>query len=329
MAFNRQISFRAIRIAELILYFSQRGDYNANQMIWKSFHLSESAKGEYPVNFYFTGTGNSLYAAKQLDNDYRSIPQVLRQGKLTFSAECIGVVCPIYGHEMPRMVKGFLKEAVFHTEYLYLVLTYGKRHGGAAELAGKYLESVGKRADYINTVLMVDNFLPAFDMTQELALNKKVDEQLALIRSDIEGKKYSVQTASFQDRMAHKGYLATVKNSLETIWADYRITDDCVGCGICARVCPAGCIRIDRQRAVNTGENCQACYACIHACPKTAIQFGDIPMNEPNPEARYRNPKISLSEIVQSNDQTDCGQSAEESMPPSTYTAGTERQSGA
>lgn len=31
--------------------------------------------------FYFTGTGNSLYAAKQLDSDCRSIPRLLRSGR--------------------------------------------------------------------------------------------------------------------------------------------------------------------------------------------------------------------------------------------------------
>ena len=29
--------------------------------------------------FYFTGTGNSLYAAKQLDSDCRSIPEAMHK----------------------------------------------------------------------------------------------------------------------------------------------------------------------------------------------------------------------------------------------------------
>lgn len=256
------------------------------------------------MNFYFTGTGNSLYVAKQLDKENYSIPQVLRQNELIFSAEMMGIVCPIYGHEMPKMVKNFLKKAVFNTNYLYLVLTYGARHGGAAEIAKNYLESIGKKADYISTVLMVDNFLPGFDMMQQVVVDKKVGEQIKAIKDDIDKKKCEIQKATLKDKMAHKGYLAWVKNSPETIWASYKITDDCIGCGICTRVCPAGCIYLDGQRAVNTGENCQACYACIQACPKMAIQFGEILMKEPNPNVRYRNPNITLTELVQANDQT-------------------------
>ena len=55
--------------------------------------------------FYFTGTGNSLYVAKQLDTDFISIPQIIHNTNLTFEADSIGVVCPIYGHEVPNMVR--------------------------------------------------------------------------------------------------------------------------------------------------------------------------------------------------------------------------------
>ncbi len=79
--------------------------------------------------FYFTGTGNSLYAAKQIEKDPLSIPQVMRGTELDFSAEQIGIVAPIYGHEVPPMVKEFLRKAQFHTDYFYMVLTYGNRHG--------------------------------------------------------------------------------------------------------------------------------------------------------------------------------------------------------
>ena len=63
--------------------------------------------------FYFTGTGNSLYVAKQLDAERISIPQALKQENMTFEAPAIGVVCPVYGHEMPGMVKEFLQRLLF------------------------------------------------------------------------------------------------------------------------------------------------------------------------------------------------------------------------
>lgn len=252
--------------------------------------------------FYFTGTGNSLYAAKQLDNNQFSIPQIMNSEQRSFSDSSIGIVCPIYGHEMPQMVKAFIRQSTFNTDYLYLVLTYGARHANAVELAQKVFAGLAKQPDYITTLLMVDNFLPVFDMNEEIKLDKKVEQQLAVIKSDIDKNKYEMQTVTDQDREIHAKYLEMVQNASELVWAKFKVTDDCVGCGICAKVCPVGSIYLDNQKAVHTDKNCQACFACVHACPKMAIQMN---MPEKNPAARYRNEHIALSEIVAANNQTE------------------------
>ncbi|MGN0707933.1 MAG: EFR1 family ferrodoxin [Faecalibacterium sp.] len=254
--------------------------------------------------FYFTGTGNSLYVARQMDREVRSIPQVLRTSERSFSAPVIGLVCPIYGHEMPAMVKDFLQQVDFQTDYFYLLLTYGNRHANAVELAQAACRQAGKRPDSIHTVLMVDNFLPVFDMEEQLRMDKQVERQLDRIRQDIELRKQEYEKVTMADRAAHASYCALVGDQPETVWANYVITDQCIGCGICTRVCPAGCIHLEGRHAVNTGENCQACYACIHACPELAIQFGQLPIKSKMTQARYRNPHVSLTDLVQSNDQT-------------------------
>ncbi len=253
--------------------------------------------------FYFTGTGNSLYAAKELDEKIISIPQVIKREKLEFAADSIGIVCPVYGHEMPGMVKEFIRRVSFDTSYLFVVLTYGAHHGGAAEIADLYLQSVGKRADYITSIEMVDNFLPAFDMNEQTARDKQVEKHLDRIRADIRAKRRGIQKADLAEKAAHRMYIEMVKNAPETIWAAFQVTDECIGCGICTRVCPAGCIHLENQYAVHDPERCQACYACVHACPKMAVQF-TLPRPEKNPAARYRNEHVTLCELVRANDQT-------------------------
>lgn len=249
--------------------------------------------------FYFTATGNSLYVAKQLDNHLVSIPQVVDGNNLSFRDDSIGVVCPVFGHEAPPMVQTFLRKASFETAYFYMILTYGNRHGGAVELAKQRLESCGIQPAYINVVLMADNFLPAFDMEEQKKLDKHVDAQIAAIRSDIESRRHWISPVTDADRAAHQEFLARSSTSPADRWKDiYQVTDACIGCGICTKVCPAGCWTLKNSKPVYEGITCQGCMACIHACPQKAIQ---LKMPEKNPEARYRNEHITLAEIIQAN----------------------------
>lgn len=250
--------------------------------------------------FFFTATGNSLYIAKQLESEPISIPQIMKQDSLTFEDDKIGIVCPIYGHEMPKMVKKFIRKATFKTDYFYIILTYGALHGGAAELANDYLKSVGKKAQYIASIVMVDNFLPNFNMTEQCAIDKKIPENLAKIKADIDNKKCRIEKAGFKNKMIHKGYLMMVKGQDETVWAKFKVEDNCIGCATCVKVCPSASINIENGKAVHTLKNCQACYACVHACPQKAIKF-TIP--EKNSEVRYRNENITLEEIIKANNQ--------------------------
>ena len=143
--------------------------------------------------FYFTGTGNSLYVAKGLERQPISIPQVMHREDLIFSDDRIGIVAPIYGHEVPAMVREFLEKATFQTPYFYMILTYGNRHGGAAELAQELCARCGIPVRYINLVHMVDNWLPVFDMEEE---------QLAVIQTDVAQKVAWIAPVTEADRAA-------------------------------------------------------------------------------------------------------------------------------
>lgn len=249
--------------------------------------------------FYFTATGNSLYAARQIDKMPISIPQIIDNQEPVFEDEAIGIVCPIFGHEVPPMVEDFMRKSTFKTDYLYILLTYGNRHGGAAELAEQTAARYGLKPAYINTIRMVDNYLPAFDMDEQKKIDKKEDEQIAAVLSDINSRRHFIQPAMPEDRQAHQMYLErTAKLPPDTFKNLYRITDRCAGCGLCVSVCPAGCFRIENGKAVQDPELCQTCMACIHHCPHKAIQL-NIP--EMNPNARYRNEHIALSDIIAAN----------------------------
>lgn len=254
--------------------------------------------------FYFTATGNSLYVAKQLDEERLSIPLEMNKENRHYKAERIGIVCPLFEFEIPSLVKDFIQDSEFEAGYFYLVVTYGMHHGGVAERTQAWLQSVGKAADYVNTIIMHDNALIVFDMDQQRSVEaeKQVDAHIDAIRSDIAAKRAMVQQAPAGEIDFYRNFVAWIKRTGPMYaFPLYRATDSCVGCDTCTRVCPRGCIHLEDKRPVWDYSRCANCMACIQACPTKAIQF--ITVKEPNPDARYRNPHIALKEIIQANRQ--------------------------
>ena len=254
--------------------------------------------------FYFTSTGNCLYVAKNLDTDLRSIPQELKNPERHYKADKIGVICPIFELDLPDYVKDFLRTSTFETDYFYLIVTYGMHHGGVAERAQEFLAELGLNAQYINTINMLDNAIIVFDMEEQKKLDpgKKVDEHIALLKADIDARREWIEPATQEEIDFYRGFMKfTEEKGHMYSFPLYSVTDACVGCGTCTRVCPRGCIHLEDQRPVYDYTNCINCMACSHACPQLAIKLACV--KEPNPNARYRNPHITLAELIQANRQ--------------------------
>ncbi|MGI6221456.1 MAG: EFR1 family ferrodoxin [Coriobacteriales bacterium] len=138
---------------------------------------------------YFTATGNCLDVARRFGGELLSIPQLMKAGgEIEVADEAVGIVFPVYACELPMMVREFMGRARIEAEYFFVVCTYGMGgHEEAlchAELAAR---EAGLELRYANAIQMVDNYLPGFEMQDQLDTlpAKDVEGQLARVVDDI------------------------------------------------------------------------------------------------------------------------------------------------
>ncbi len=238
--------------------------------------------------FYFTGTGNSLFAARKIaektDAKLVSIPQAIGERR-EYTDDCIGFVYPQYANGLPKMVRSFVLTNRFNAEYFFAVDLYSFIHIGAlGELAGIIpLNYGGYLKTPCNFTFLIN---PPKNPREVLA---KAESRLAEIAGDILERK-------IMPVKPHTGEGNATKYFGE---AKFKVTDQCTKCGTCARVCPAGNIAVDNS--VVFGNACENCFACVNLCPAHAIYSSRAVLRR----RQYRNPVIPMEEIAAVNERRD------------------------
>ena len=241
--------------------------------------------------FCFTSTGNSLVIAKQLAE--RTGGEVISMTKEV--AVCddkkIGFVFPAYFWDIPKIVERFVRklEITNPDVYVFVVVTYGGRIHGVTGIFKRWLSKKGIVLNYSSKIKTVENYIPMYKVNNSDGIHVKVRNDIDIIADDI------------NDNKMNKAEMVTPVNPFMRYFfpgksadcdKNFVVSDACVDCEICAKVCPMSNISYSEQRPV-FHHNCEHCLACIHMCPEEAIQWKKKTIGK----ERYRNPNVKLSEL--------------------------------
>lgn len=264
--------------------------------------LSSCAKEKKRIVFFFTGTGNSLYIAKQFGENLLSIPQVMKGTEREFEADEIGLVYPVYYFSLPRNVEEFLSKVKLKADYLFCLQTYSTSPGDATEYLRYHAAQNGIHFHYVKSIHMPSNFLPYFDVQSEENLSRANDtpKHLAEALADInEQKRWIEPVPDMPEEWKRKDFSRSpevLDKRSETLFC--IDPGRCIGCGICSRICPKGNYTLDGM--AKTSGKCLYCLSCANACPQKAITV--LP-DDVNPSHRYINPHVTIPQIIKANQQ--------------------------
>lgn len=240
--------------------------------------------------FYFTGTGNSLYAAQELLEDGERLVDMAaarNNGEFEYDiakGERVGFVFPVYFYTVNDLVREFISKVTLNgAGYIYGVITCGGGIASAGAELSKLLEERGYKLCRVFKLLMPDNALFYYNLPPLNVLDEKLrqaEEPLKEIAEAVRAKKC---------RDTVKGHFEKVKLGVYhkmTKTKSFYVTDKCISCGLCAERCPDQAIEMQNGKPVWVKENCIHCAACICRCPVQAIEHGNSTIGR----TRYVNP---------------------------------------
>ncbi len=230
--------------------------------------------------FYFSATGNSKFTAEKIaertGTETVSITDCLKNNRFDFeSNEIVGFVTPTYSWGLPVTVVDFISRLNLKSNnpYVFTVATCGTLTGGTSRMLRNLLKEKGITVTAQFYVRMPDTWTPVFDLSDKEKVRKindkagiKIFKIANQVHRRIRGNR-DYGRMPFAD-LFYKDYEEMRKTDR------LSVNDNCIGCGLCEKLCPVEAIEIQNGKPVWIKEKCAMCLGCLHHCPEFAIQRG-------------------------------------------------------
>jgi ferredoxin len=255
--------------------------------------------------YYFSGTGNTLWSAKQiaafLEKASPSLTPIelfniggeMQKPPGIIEAEKVIILFPAYAYQSPLLVRNFLIRTEIHSPYIAAFVTCGSDPGGSLGEIYRILKRKKITLNFAGRIPTVENYIPIFGPPKEAVKEKRLllqkhatEEAAAAILAGTTNKPRTFRPLSvFVSSLFRFGKTLFVKG--------YKLGGECNGCGLCAKLCPAAAIAMVNGKP-RFSAKCEHCQACLNWCPRRAIRYIRLKSDTP----RYHHPEVSLGEMV-------------------------------
>jgi len=201
---------------------------------------------------YFSATGNTQFLAtelaKKLGDECIDLLERIKKNDLSeVRSEKPFIICtPVYVCEMPRFLSKYLKKL----EYM-----------GHAE------------------IVMPRNYFIGHYPVQT---NEEIKERLLNACDKLDAVANAVKSGNRLRGRYVFMFEKLITIPFNPVWTKYKmpasdffVTEKCISCGRCEKLCPLNNISIKEKMPV-WGKNCTHCMSCIGNCPADAIEYGNI-----------------------------------------------------
>ena len=242
--------------------------------------------------FYFSGTGNTRWAAERLaaatDEKLLFIPKELDTDcDYTLEEdERIGFCFPVHGWQPPHIVREFVSKLKVNNvagHFAYALCTCGDSTGLAMRMLAEELAAKGVILSSCQSLVMPESYVCLPFMYTDKPERER--EKLSQAEKDLEQFATIVSERRQGYSQLKLGLTPwTFSHVIGAYFNRFMITDKkftvdadvCLHCGKCAEVCPVGDIVFNEVPAWKNDSSCTCCLSCYHHCPVHAINYGRI-----------------------------------------------------
>jgi len=232
---------------------------------------------------YFSGTGNTKYAAEHIGSQIQDevvdlTPKLRTKDYSPLRSDRPWVIAaPVYAWQLPLVVRDWILETEFSgSREFYFVITCG---GSIGNTEG-YLKKLCKQKNFVfkgcAEIVMPENYIAMFDAPGPGESKKIIEAAKPVIQKTADRIARREDLPPCRITAAGKLQSGLINDCFYRLFVHDRkfyAKDSCTGCGLCGQLCPLSNIAIRDDRPV-WGGNCTHCMACICRCPAEAIEYG-------------------------------------------------------